>query len=195
MGKVVGILVGVGVTAAVAGGVLFAVAWSQNERIIGEMVTNTTNVEESFENFEINSKVSKINFLKSTDGTNKVVSKEREKLYSKIEVVDNTLKVTQIDDRPWYNRWFFRLPFSEDDLTIDIYLTGETYNNLKAFSNIGSITVNNGFTFNTVDAETNTGSIKITSNVTESIKADCDTGSVTIENVTTKKLDADTATG
>ena len=197
MGKFVGFLIGVGVTAAIAGGVLFAVGFAANEKEKKEGVDTKEYVAtESFEDIDVDLICSKLKIEKAADGVNKVVYGDKDKLYNEVAVKDNKLTIKQVDDRPWYKRWLFNFNwYYNDELTVTIYLAGDTYNSLVASNQVNSIEVAKDFSFKTVDLKTNTGSVSVYASATESVKAVTNTGSVHAKGLTTASLKCSADTG
>ena len=182
MSKVVGTLVAVGVLALAVGGVVVGVGYATTKN--EEYNTKEYEFEDSFKDFVVNSETSDIEFKKSEDGQNKVVCYEGENAESEVTFDGATVKITQVDNRPWYKRWFFNWGWiNGKEMKVTIYLAGDTYNNLNVESRIGDIKVASGFTFNTVDVSTNTGDIEATDLNSTSLKVKSDTGKTIFKNV------------
>lgn len=182
MGKVIGTLVTLGVIALVAGGVVVGVGYATTKN--EEYRTQQHEFEDNFKDFVVNTETSDIEFKKSEDGKNKIVCFEGENAKSEVTFEGNTVKITQVDNRPWYKRWFFNWGWiNGKEMKVTVYLAGDTYNNLEIESKIGDVEVESGFTFNTVDVSTNTGSIEVTDMTADSLKAKSDTGKMEFKNI------------
>ena len=192
MRKLFGFLIGIGVIALIAGGVLIAVGYFNGENS-AKYVTEMIELNDSFTDFNIDLKTSNIEFIKSDDGKNKIFFKEIENIRSTASVQNNTLVIKQTDSRPWYKKMFFFNYFQNTE--IKVYLTETNYANMTCSSNTGNIKINYDFTFTALTAKNNTGSISIYCNVTGGINADNDTGSVNISDVTTKSINIEADTG
>ena len=197
MGKLVGALITIGIIGVVAGGVLVGVGYATTkDEAESTLEKKEYQLEDSFENFEIDLVSSNLLIKKAEDGVNKVVCQEREKVESVVKVEGNTLSIVQRDERPWYKKWFFNWGWiTGQEMKVTVYLTGEAYNNFTVENSVGTIKVESGFTFNTVKAVTHTGSVTFSSSGTESMYLETDTGSVNVNDITTKELTAKSDTG
>lgn len=197
MGKLVGALVTIGILGVVAGGVLLGVGYATTRsEAESTLEKKEYKLEESFEDININLVSSNLEIRKAEDGVNKVVCQERESIESTVEVEDNTLKIVQTDDRPWYKKWFFNWGWiTGQEMKVTVYLTGDVYDELTTSNSVGSIKVESGFTFSAVKAVTHTGSVNVSSSGTESMYLETDTGSVNVKDITTKELTAKSDTG
>ena len=197
MSKVVGTLVTLGVIALVAGGVVVGVGYAKTrDEENSEMNKKEYEIENAFENLDIDIVRSNFEIKKSEDGKNRVVCYERENAESKVVAEDNVLKITQRDERAWYKKWFFNWGWiTGDEMRVTVYLAGDAYNDLKVESVIGSVNVGSGFTFNSIKAATNTGSVTVNSNSTSYIDLETDTGSIHATDVTATSIKAGSGTG
>ena len=183
----------VGVIAAIAGGVIFAIGLSTSKNG-NNNITRTVEVEDSFENFDFDLMTSDIEVKKSVDGKNKVEIVEKEKISNVVKVEDNTLKIKQEDSRKWYEK-IFDWSWTFDDLKVTVYVAEGTYNNFVCGNNTGAIVINSGFTFSTMNVTSNTGSIKVNSNVTGAVVCENNTGSITLSDITAASINATGDTG
>ncbi len=197
MGKLVGALVTTGILGVVAGGVLLGVGYATTRsEAESTLEKKEYKLEKSFEDINIDLVSSNLEIRKAEDGVNKVVCQERESIESTVEVEDNTLKIVQADNRPWYKKWFFNWGWiTGQEMKVTVYLTGDAYDELTTNNSVGSIKVESGFTFSTVKAVTHTGSVNVSSSGTESMYLETDTGSVNVKDITTKGLIAKSDTG
>ena len=183
----------VGVIAAIAGGVIFAIGLSTSKSG-NENVTRTVDLEDTFENLNFDLMTSDFEVKKSVDGKNKVEIVEKEKISNDVKVEGNTLKIKQVDSRKWYEK-IFDWSWTFDELKVTVYLTGDTYNNFYCENNTGSIVVNKGFTFSTLTTKCDTGSIKVYSDVTGAAVCENHTGSITLSDLTAASVNASGDTG
>ena len=182
-----------GVIAAIAGGVIFAIGYSQSKDG-NQDVSRTVDVNETFENLDIDVMTSNVTFKHAVDGQNKVEIVEKEKIHNDVKVENNTLKIKQVDDRKWYEK-MFDWNWALDKLSVTVYVTENTFSAFNCSSHTGSIEVTSGFTFESLKAKSNTGSVRLNSDVTGSTICECDTGSVTLSDLTTSSVYAVTHTG
>lgn len=181
-----------GGVALVTGGTLLAVGISSgsssNEY---KEVKNTYTIDDSFDSFDIDTIVSNVTFVKSTEG-NIVVCEEMEKLYSRVEVKGNSLKITQIDERPWFDRIYF---WTFHPCKVTVYVTETNFNTILAKTNAGNINVPKDFSFTTMNIKTETGKIVSSANVSGAVNLSSDTGSITYSDAKCGSLTAECDTG
>lgn len=192
MNKLLGGLIVVGCVAAIGGVALFSIGYA-NSTDDTKLITNDKEVTETFSNFNVDLETYKIEFKKSTDGKNRVVSVEQENNVNDIKVENNTLSIKQSDNRPWYKKIFnFNL---SSKLGVTVYLTNTDYENLVCKCHTGSINVNTGFVFSTITLSNNTGSTYLESSSTGATSINGDTGSINVKNMTASSLDIENDTG
>ena len=82
-------------------------------------------IDKTFNSIDIDMHTMDISIIKATDGKNKIVAKEKEKLYCDYEVEDNTLKITEENKLKWYEKM---INFSFKSPKVSIYLANEGSN-------------------------------------------------------------------
>lgn len=182
--------IALGASLLVAGSVIFGLALANHTN--DESVTNTHEITETFDKFDIKTSIANIVFEKSTDGNAKVVCEERNKQYHTVEVVSNTLTIKPVDELKWYEK-IFNFDFSKKQVTI--YIPEGTYSNLKIDSSTGNIKVPNNFTFASLDVEVDTGDVNINSEVSGDVKVHSHTGDITLSDMNPAALDIKASTG
>ena len=109
---------------------------------------------------------------------NKIIYKSNKKIYFDIEVVNEKLKLKQIDERKFYDKFF-----DFNKLYVDIYLTKDTIKLLEIENNTGDIWCEKGFVFESVLINNSTGDIKLESNIQNDLEVTCSTGNIKLKNI------------
>lgn len=156
-------------------------------------ITNRHDINEEVKNFDIHTATADVELVKTSDGKGLVVCEEKEKVYHEVTVQDGLLKIKTIDNRRWFEKWFFNFDFRP--MKVTVYLPDTACESLNYDSSTGSLDVASDYTFTSVKAVASTGSIKLNNKVTGDIEARASTGSVSIKNATANKLYAKASTG
>ena len=103
----------IGLILLIAGGAIFAYGLVKNKE---DVITKTYEIEEAFENINIDVNTSNVELKLSTDAKTKVVVDETEKEPHKVEYKSetNSLVITKGDNRKFYEKAFSFNP--DDDL-------------------------------------------------------------------------------
>ena len=154
------------------------------------LVTNTTDITESFENITIDTSVSDVYIQPSTNGRTSVVCRESEKVYHSVTVANGTLSISEVDTRSDMEKAKASLGILTK--TIIIYLPIGEYDSLDVEIDTGNLAVPSGYTFKTAEIETDTGNVDYFSNA-NSLEIDTDTGIIKVRDITATiiKLQAD----
>ena len=156
-------------------------------------VTNRHDINEEVKSFDIRTATANVELAKANDGQGLVVCEEREKVYHEVTVEDGLLKIKTIDNRRWFERWFFNFNFRA--MKVTVYLPETACENLYYDSSTGSLDVASDYTFTSIKAEASTGSINLNNQVSGDIEARASTGSVSIKNATAANLKVKVSTG
>ena len=156
-------------------------------------ITNRHEINEEVKNFDIHTATADVELVKANDGKGLVVCEEKEKVYHEVTVQDGLLKIKTIDNRRWFEKWFFN--FDWRPMKVTVYLPETACESFNYDSSTGSLDISSDFTFTSVKAVASTGSIKLNNKVTGDIEAKASTGSVAIQNATANKLYAKASTG
>lgn len=190
MKKVILIPIIVGSALLVTGGILLGVGLA-NSASSGTNVTREELLNEDFNNFDFNLDISDLTFVKTNDGTKKIVFQEQKKLFHEFTVEDGTLKVKFKDNRAWNEKWF---SFGVN-IKVTVYLPETSYGNLKIDSDTGDTNIPEDFTFDSFHLEGHTGDLNMSANVTNSYYAKLSTGDMKLNSITTKEMELKTDTG
>ena len=173
----------------IGGGIVFGMAIANKTN---DVITNTYDLTDTYNDFDIKLSTSSLKFEPSTDGTTKVVCVERKKEYHDVSVIDNKLSIQFHNDLKWYERIFI---FDWQPRKVTVYLPAKAYGDLNVKSSTGSITIPSDFSFNSLNAKLHTGSLNFNCNVTTLTKAEASTGSIRLNNMTTSELNVKVSTG
>ena len=190
MKKLIGLI---GVIALVAGAVLFGTNFNKARAAAKEEVkTVTTDVNDEFQNINIDIDTSDLIIKKSDNGLTRVECAETEKIFHEVKVEDGTLKVIQNDTRKWTESMF---NFFYNELKVTIYLGETDFNNLNILVSTGYIDVAKELTFKTAEIKGSTGDVSVRAKVLDSININLSTGRITVEETNTKNLFVKASTG
>lgn len=114
-------------------------------------------VSEGFENINIETAESDINFIIS-DGVCKVVCTESDKVSYSVSADGATLNIIMEDNRRWYEHISFM--YGYDNWEITVYLPKSEYKKLKAKSSGGDISVSDDFAFEVLELGCTSGDIE-----------------------------------
>ena len=177
----------------VIGGILLGVAiskgsfYSDNNKVV-----KNYDVEEAFNNINIDGDTSKITFYKATDGKCKVECIESEKNYHEVSVSENTLFIKEIDETKWYMQAF---SFNFYKKEVKIYLPNDNYDVLTIKNDTGDIDIPSTFSFNNLVIDLSTGDVHLKANVSNDINIKSSTGYIYLDDLTCKNLSITTSTG
>lgn len=123
-----------------------------------------------------------------------VVSYEREKQPHTVRVENDTLIITQKDERKWYDHIvIFSLPFSEPKITV--YVPETDYDSLYVEGTVGDVETDGSLTFGDIDIRLSTGDIALKSNITGTLNAKTSTGNMKIRGVNPTSVTLTATTG
>ena len=187
------VLIVIGGVLTTAGAVMLGIGLSKERKAV-ENVTHEYVLEEAFTNFNIDIDTADVKFYTATDGKNKVVCNEREKQYHVVGVSEGTLTISSKDDMNWYERMF---TFAPQKMHVDIYLAGNSYNNLTYKASTGDITVPEGLTFKETTINVSTGDVYYSSQVTDALNIKTSTGDIKVEKLNNENavITLDSSTG
>lgn len=178
----------------ISGSIFLAFAIKNNAFAQKDTVEKTYEIDGEFQNISAILEIEDLEFKLATDGKNKFVCNEKEKIYHEILVKDNCLSLKGIDERKWYEKIFiFDWNFNSKKSTL--YLNKSTLNNLVLNLSIGSFKVDNEFTFENADLVLSTGDLKFNANITDNLNVKLSTGSTSINDLDCKNIEIKSSTG
>lgn len=192
MRKLFKLLLFVGILVIVLGGVCIGIAFATNGFNKVEITQKTEEIEGDFSNIDICLEESNIEFFESTDGKTKLVYDDTEKIEQEIIVKDATLKIKEEGTYKWYERLFV---WNISDLNYKLYLTKNTFENLKIDGTTGNVSINN-YEFKEVLIDGTTGNVKLSNiNVVNDLNVDITTGNCKLTKVNASNLTIEITTG
>ena len=189
MKKIILIPIIIGSALVVTGGVLLGIGLA-NSMSSTKSNTREEVLTEDFTNFDFDLDVSDLTFVKTNDGTKKIVFQEQKKQFHEYTIQDGTLKVTFKDTRMWHEKWF-----SFGRIKATLYLPETNYGNLKIDTDTGDTNIPEDFTFDSFHLEGHTGDLTMSANVTNSYYAKLTTGDMRLSSITTKEMELKDDTG
>ena len=180
-----------------AGAVLFVLALQMARfdfaKLSGaEYSTNTHTVTEEFDGIWIDTDTADVKLLPSEDGTVRVETTDREKLYHSVEVKDGVLNVRLEDERKWYDHIRF---FGISKKQVTVYLPSGEYKALTVTLSTGDVDVPAEFSFEAVKITGSTGDVSCRASASNSLTVEVSTGAIRVENVTVGTMSLTTSTG
>ena len=164
--------------------------WEFSIMSTGNYETNIHEINENFENINIETSTADIKFIISEDNT-KVECYENVKRKHKVEVKDNTLYIQELDERKWYEY----ISFTFKSPILNVYLSQTQFNNLVIHADTSKVNVAKDFSFNSIDIKTDTGDIDNYASCAENMTIKASTGDITVDNVSCKSLSLSVSTG
>ena len=172
-------------------GALIASGFDFSKFNISKFETNTYTPSGAFDNIEINSPVSDVTFLPSTDGKTSVVCTEREKAKHLVVVEDMTLKIVETDERAWFERFF---SFGKK-LSVTIYLPEESYDKLTVKGSTGDVTVPDFMKIRDAGITLSTGDVVFRAKVGDHLTVKTSTGEIRLEDIEARTIELSASTG
>lgn len=153
--------------------------------------TNTYKLNNDFSKISINTATADILFAPSGDHTCKVVCYEPEKMKHSVDVQNDTLIISEVDDRDWYEY----IGISIGSPKITVYLPKTQYDSVTIKADTGNIEIPNIFVFESIDISASTGNIKCTTSSSGFIKIKTSTGNISLQSIYAMELDLSVSTG
>lgn len=156
----------------------------------GKIEKNNFNISEKFKNITIETSDADIVISPSKDGLCKVVAQDKKNYRFSVSVVNDTLRITEEDNRKWYQKIF---NFKSRKLTV--YIPEDYYNSLAVNNATGDLKIDAECNFNSISVEFSTGDITCLSSVTEDIYISGSTGDITLMNLSANQVNLNCSTG
>ena len=170
MKKITNLIILGSIALILTGMIIFVVSLSINKWDFGafdsgNILTNTYNVEEEFNNIIIEESECDINIIYKESESTSVSLKELSNRQHIIEVKDNALIIKENDQRKWYEKLF-----NFYDTEITIYLNKSLINDLTINTETGDVNIGEKLIFNNVVINASTSDIEFDSDVIEDCK-------------------------
>ncbi len=171
--KIILVIIGI-VTLAL--GIMFMVIAFKNHSFGGSTITNTHNIEETFDSLSFNLSTADLKLELAEDNKCTVTCVEKEKDTHTVKVENNTLVVVNERTYAWYEHLF---DFSK--LSVTVSLPKSEYKNIKVDSSTSNIDIL-GISFKNVDLSGSTGDVKFDKIEMDDFKLDISTGNLSLTN-------------
>lgn len=175
----------------VFGGMMTLLKWDFTKLGTGKYETNTYDINDNFSNISISTDTADILFSPSDNRNFKVVCYEKASIKHSVKIQDNTLKITVVDNRKWYE--YIGINFGTPKITI--FIPQGEYGKLLLNVKTGNVELPEAFKFTSVDITQSTGDVKCLSSVTGALKIQTTTGDIKAEKLTADSLNLSASTG
>lgn len=176
-------LVVIGTITAIAG--LFALGFDMTRLSNLAPVTHTYVLDGEIKNISVEAVETSVKILPSEDEKAKVVSRESDKIYHRVNLTEETLSINRIDERKWYE---FIGIIVDNDMELEIYLPKRDYENLYINSVSGNIFIPKDFTFEEAEIKTVSGDTEFVAKVKKEFNVETVSGMVNVGNVASNEL-------
>lgn len=154
--------------------------------------TKTYEVDKQFKNINIIDVEATI-CIEPSDNTNcKVLYSDGKEINHSIDVYNDTLTITRIDTRHWYERISI---FGDDDLTLTVYLPKKDYDNLFVKTVSGEIKVAESLKFKNAELYTTSGDIDAMLKESKDLTVKSVSGDIFIKDLLCGPLEVSTTSG
>ncbi len=174
----------------IAGTIILTLGLVNRKKV--EVKTNTYEINEEVENFDIDFSITDLEFQKSDNSKFELVLDEQEKFKYEFKVENKTLKLKSVDTYKWYEKIFV---FNFNSLKAKIKTPTTIFNNLKINSSTGNVSISKDFEFNNLKAELSTGNVKVESKINKDIEIEVSTGNIELNNINSNNIKLSTSTG
>lgn len=182
--KIFSIILGVLLTAIGAVIIAFTVLNHTYNRI--KDVTNTYDINNEFDSFDINCTTSDIIIKYSDSDKCSVEFFEKDKITHEAKVENKKLVIKENDSRRWFEKYFFFYTFSKMKITISLPKNKTEYNNFDIKLTTGDIKIANNITFKDVNINLTTGDVLFNNVNSDKMIINSTTGDVILKDVNVK---------
>ncbi len=173
-------------------GALYMAGWDFKALGNNNYKTNTVDIAKEFQRISVVSDTEDVVFALSKDGNCKVVFYERDNEKHSASVVDNTLLITNIEDKKWYEHISF---FSFGTPKITVYMPQSEYDLLTVRESTGDVEIPKDFTFGGIDVSVSTGDINCFASAKDAININTSTGDIYAKDFSAKQVNISVSTG
>ena len=153
--------------------------------------TNTYTAQGDITKIEINLKESDVELIVSDTDRVQAVCLESEKVKHSLSVENGTLRLSEKDERKWYDH----ITFFSKPLSVTLYLPSDKYDSLKIDTRTGDITVPKDVSVSSTDIVSDTGDVRLSGSIDGVLKIRTTTGDVRLTGVKAKRIDLKATTG
>lgn len=149
-------------------------------------------VEEEFSSLAVREPSKDVRILPWSENYTKVICYEAKKVTHRVEVEEDTLKVTCDDRRSWFDCFGVWVNM---DLETKIFLPEKQYRSLVVESSSGDLVVKDGLSFESAELRSSSGDIVFGSDVTGRLFCKSSSGELTLTGTTFGELEAKSSSG
>lgn len=171
-------------------GTMFSVNWDFSKITTFKFETNTYEITDTYRNISFSTIEANVELVPSQDGQTKVVCYEKAKVKHAVEVKDNVLTISVVDQRQWYD--YSGISFVSQKVTV--YLPFNDFENATIKSDTGNVKIPSDFSFNVLDVSLHTGNVVSEAQVS-TIKIKTSTGNVSVKNLSNADCTVSSSTG
>ena len=155
-----------------------------------DLTKKTYAVAEAFTGIRIDTDLSDVQLVRSTDGACSVVTQEADKLTYSVGVQDGTLVIKSEDTRNWLD---MLIPTRANQVTVS--LPSAAYAALSVKAETGKLSIPNDFTFDRIEIVCSTGDVQCGASATGALSIVTSTGDITVSGSTAQTLQLSASTG
>ena len=160
-------------------------------------------VEEAFKDLDLSEVSHNIVFRPSEDGKVKITYFDKDNYNHKIEVSNDTLRLTvktYDDNSPWWSRFTWHIDLdgigsTTQDYTTTIYLPEDSYGSLKINTVSGDVKIPEKYAFDGVGFSTTSGDVEALCTMTGKVESNTTSGEISLSNLKASELDINTISG
>lgn len=149
-------------------------------------VTNTFDINNEFDSFDIECVSSDIIIKYSDTEKCTVECYEKDKITHSVAVKDKKLTIKENDTRRWFEKYFFFYTFSRMRITINLPKSKTDYNNLDIKLTTGDLKIQNTLNTKNVTIKITTGNILFDKINSDKMSISSTTGDIVLNNVNIK---------
>lgn len=164
--------------------------WDFNVFNTATYETKVHEINEEFTNINIVSDTTDINIVPSLDGKCKVECYETENIDYIVIIENNTLNISENDQRKWYNH----IGINNDNNHITVYLPNLQYNDISIKLSTGDVNISHNFTFSNLNIKVSTGDITLEKIISTNINLSSSTGDKKLNDISCMNLTSDGST-
>lgn len=171
---------------------LFAVNFDFSKLTLARLTANIHSVDTDFTKISIDTAISDVRLELSKDGSCQVVCMEEINYTHQVSVEHNTLTITTVDNRMWYEKIGVNLG---DFHSVTVRLPKEVYEDLTVTCRTADVEIPKDFNFGWADITTTTGDIKWQGSMVNNLMLSVSTGDIFVDDTGCQTLTAQTGTG
>ena len=179
-----------------AGGVIFVgvmslLNWDFTKLSANKYETNAYAIVEQYQNITVATDTANITFVASEDVNTKIVCYEQKNAKHTVLVEDDTLVITLVDTRKWYEH--IGINFGTPKITV--YLPQGEYGALSVKGETGDVEIPKDIQLKSLDVSQSTGDVMNYASVSEAMEVKTSTGDILIADASAEMMDLSVSTG